>query len=323
MKTFLKNAIKRIPQFRKIIQERDALTKQMSHPMNCPLKGFDESTYLNLNPDVFEAVQKGSLSSGWEHYISHGFRENRPGIPPEVFRDVQSILEYISTVAVPPRKLRKRVHGDEGLSDFERVGVIVSFNIYGAVDPTIELSEHSRILDFGCGCGRIIRCLHKLFGNSSFYGTDIDKEAISWCQSHLSQIGEFVTNEESPPLPYNDEFFDFVYSISVFTHLPEDMEFAWLEELRRVTRRGGYLLLTTHGEELFQTASKKAKNEFREVGFYYSIGAGTEGLPDFYQTSFHTKEYIHIHWGKFFEIKRIIKKGVAKHQDLILCRRPS
>jgi tRNA(Leu) C34 or U34 (ribose-2'-O)-methylase TrmL len=101
------------------------------------------------------------------------------------------------------------------------------------------------------------------------------------------------------------------------------MQLTWLEELRRVTKRGGYLLLTTHGEELLQTTSRKGKMQFREKGFYYLVGAGTEGLPDYYHTSFQTEEYIQIHWRKFFEITKIIKKGVAHHQDLILCRRSS
>jgi ubiquinone/menaquinone biosynthesis C-methylase UbiE len=285
------------------------------------LKGFDESTYLKLNIDVFEAVQKGIFSSGWDHFISHGFGENRPGVPPELLTTVQNTLADGSRESVPPRDLRKRVHGDEDLSGFETIGRIVSFDIYGAINPTIELGEHDRILDFGCGCGRVIRYLHKLYRNSSFYGTDIDKEAILWCQRHLSGVGQFVTNEESPPLPFNDEFFDFVYSISVFTHLPEDMQFEWLDELRRVTKRGGYLLLTTHGKELFPATSEKSKTQLQEAGFYYSVGSGTEGLPGFYQTSFHTEEYVLRYWSKFFKVRRIIKKGVAKHQDLILCER--
>jgi hypothetical protein len=48
------------------------------------LEDFDESTYLKLNIDVFEAVQKGTLSSGWAHFISQGFGEDRPGVPPEL-----------------------------------------------------------------------------------------------------------------------------------------------------------------------------------------------------------------------------------------------
>jgi ubiquinone/menaquinone biosynthesis C-methylase UbiE len=124
-----------------------------------------------------------------------------------------------------------------------------------------------------------------------------------------------------PPLQFGDESFDFVYCISVFTHLPEEMQFAWLEELKRVTRRGAYLVLSTHGKELFVAFPKEAKKRFRAAGFYYCIGDGTEGLPAFYQTSYHTEDYIHRQWGKVFDIVKIVKKGIANHQDLVICRR--
>src|SRR5271166_136221 len=210
------------------------------------IEDFDESTYLALNPDVFEAVQRGLFPSGLAHFIAHGRDENRPGTPTRLLSRPQNMPEHGLTGALPPEDLRVRVHGNADLSSFEAVGKVVADDIYGAIYPTLKLSEHSHILDFGCGCGRVIRYFHKLCGNVFFYGTDIDKEAISWCESHLSEIGKFFTNKESPPLEFDDGFFDFIYSISIFTHLPEDMQFAWLEELRRVAKPGGYLLLTTH-----------------------------------------------------------------------------
>ena len=188
--------------------------KTVDDIMNVPFKDFDESTYLKLNPDVFKAVQNRSFSSGLQHYISYGFYENRSGVPLEVYKAVKEFME--DDKSFPPEHLRKRVHGIEELSSFMNVRAIVSLNIDASINSVIELGEHHRILDFGCGCGRVIRYFHKLSNNSSFYATDIDEEAISWCQDQLSQIGEFVKNKESPPLPFGDEFFDFVNTL---THL--------------------------------------------------------------------------------------------------------
>jgi SAM-dependent methyltransferase len=277
---------------------------------------------LKHNPDVFEAVRNRYFLSGWDHYISHGYYENRPGVPVEVHNMIKEIME--DDGPFPPENLRKRVHGDEDALSFSNIGKIINFNIYSSIKSIIRLSDQSNILDFGCGCGRVLRYFYKWYSDSLFYGVDIDQEAISWCQRELARIGKFVKNEESPPLPFCDEFFDFIYSISVFTHLPEDMQFVWLEELRRITKKGGYIIITTHGEELFNSyVPEVSRNQFIEKGFYYLIGEKTEGLPDFYHSSFHSKDYIYKNWSKLFEIDKIINKGIAGHQDLILCRRVS
>ena len=284
------------------------------------LKSFDEAKYLEQNPDVHRAVQNKSLLSGWEHYIFHGYNEQRAGVSPEVRQAVKDIMEH--GPVVPPGHLRKRIHGNENIAAFEAVGRITTFNIFAAIHPKMDTGNGPyRIFDFGCGCGRVIRFLHKIFENCAFSGSDIDKDAIAWNRENLSYIGEFVANEILPPLPFEAEAFDFIYSISVFTHLPEDMQFMWLEELRRVSKPNGYLLLTTHGEHLLDSAPEALKKELQDKGFYYSVGDGTEGLPDFYQTTFHTESYIRTRWSKYFEIERIVKKGIAGHQDLIFCKR--
>ncbi|MCU7874122.1 MAG: class I SAM-dependent methyltransferase [Candidatus Thiodiazotropha sp. (ex Lucinoma borealis)] len=287
----------------------------MSHA-NIFFKDFDEATYLKLNPDVSEAVRNRSFTSGLEHCISHGLHEDRPGIS----QSIKDHMLYSPTESPPPEHLRKRVHGDESLSNFENAGRLISYNIHSSINSISGLDENNRILDFGCGCGRVVSYLSRFPDKNSFYGTDIDGEVIAWCQSELSNLGAFVTNKAIPPLPFEDGFFDIIYSISVFTHLPEEMQFLWLEELRRVTRRDGYLLLTTHGEELFSEAPDIYKRQLGKDGFFYSVGNGTEGLPDFYQTTFHTDAYIHEQWSKYFEIERILKKGIMSHQDLVICK---
>jgi SAM-dependent methyltransferase len=279
------------------------------------LKDFDESTYLKLNPDVSAAVDKKSFRTGLEHCLTHGIYENRPGLP-------QAIKDHMSSrgdaLAPPPSNLRARVHGDENLPDFIKVGKLLSYNLFSSLLSIAEKTSGNRVLDFGCGCGRVINYLSNLFIDNQFYGSDIDQEAITWCRNNLSNIAKFTTNNALPPLQFDDNYFDIVYSISVFTHLPEEMQFLWLEELKRVTRKGGYLLTTTHGVGL---APDELQQHLSNHGFYYAVAAGTDGLPDFYQTSFHSEQYIRHHWSDYFEIVRIINKGIQNHQDLVICRK--
>jgi hypothetical protein len=76
--------------------------------------------------------------------------------------------------------------------------------------------------------------------------------------------GQFSSNGLRPPLRHSDGLFDFVFSISLFTYLPEDMIFEWLDELRRVTKTGGLVALSVHGVELIYNLSN-ASNDRHET----------------------------------------------------------
>lgn len=284
-----------------------------------PLAGFGEAAYLAANPDIRAAVEAGKLASGWSHFLAYGYRENRPGVHPAVYAKLDSVLG-VDEAMRPPAHLRHRVHGSEDPASFDAVGRVVADCLdYALSLPGCGLPRDGKILDFGCGCGRVIRYFKALQGGGEFFATDIDAEAIAWCEANLADSASFAVNREMPPLAYPDGFFDLVYSVSIFTHLPEDMQFAWLGELRRVTKPGSHLLLTVHGDNIFpEQLKKKSKN-----GFYYAVGQGTQGLPAFYQTSFHSDEYVRGVWGKYFEIVNIFQfpawVGVA--QRFVLCRR--
>lgn len=223
---------------------------------------------------------------------------------------------------VPPVHLRRRVHGADDLDSFLQVGETVAADVKRYAAAAAVDGGSARVLDFGCGCCRVLRFVAPEQPAWDIRASDLDGEAISWCRQNLAHLATFSTNAPSPPLPFSDELFDFVYSISIFTHLPEDLQWAWLEELRRVTRPGGYLLLSTHGEGLFPLP-RRGQRAIRKSGFYYCSFANTEGLPDFYQTSVHTHRYIEREWSRYFDVVRIDRKAVAGAQDAVLCRRRS
>jgi SAM-dependent methyltransferase len=285
------------------------------------LARFDEHSYLMHNPDVRDAVDRNQFSSGWHHFVTYGYRENRPGV------DGGFLDEFVGKMAAlegasPPAHLRKRVHGIGDLMSFAAVGRTVADDIIRATTSPGGATPRS-VLDFGCGCGRILTYLQSSLVQATLVGTDIDAEAIAWCKQNLNDLANFTTNGELPPLPFVDNQFDLVYSVSVFTHLPEGMQFAWLDELKRVTAPGGRLVLTTHGDSVFEgfRLPQQQVDAFNELGFFYLKSGATEGLPDFYQLAFHKHWYIRENWGKTFEILDIISKGINNHQDLVLCRK--
>lgn len=111
----------------------------------------------------------------------------------------------------------------------------------------IEL-KNKRILDWGCGPGRIIRHLPLVIGNDcEYYGTDYNNQSIDWCSKNLIGI-QFNKNSLQALLPYEDNFFDVIYGISIFTHLSEQLHYDWYNELHRVLKPHGIMFLTTQGD---------------------------------------------------------------------------
>lgn len=118
--------------------------------------------------------------------------------------------------------------------------------LFGYIKKHKELKD-LKILDWGCGPGRIIRQLPEVVGNGcSYYGTDYNKGSIDWCKANLPGI-EFNHNGIEAKLPYADHSFDVIYGISIFTHLSEKMHHDWYKELYRVLKPDGVMFLTTHG----------------------------------------------------------------------------
>lgn len=191
-----------------------------------------------------------------------------------------------------------------------------------------EIHELSKILDWGCGCGRIARHFLELNINN-LVGVDIDPVNIKWCKANLPGC-EFYRTDYDPPLPFEDNYFDLIYGQSVFTHLSEGDQFAWLEELARVVRVGGYVFVTYCGElGLFMSKhhqigrNPSALYKFIEEGYvdFGPVSAGVDDTnPGYYRLVAHSTRYIRTKWSIFFLVKSIIY-GFAGHQNLVILQK--
>ncbi len=209
---------------------------------------------------------------------------------------------------LPPAYLRVKVCGTIPPDDYLEGGrrharALVRMLTQAGGDP----ARITSVLDFGCGCGRVVAAAQALLPSARFHGTDAEVDLIGWAKAHLRQA-EFTVNAPEPPLPHAEEQFDFIYAISVFTHLDERLQFAWLDELHRVAKPGAVLILTVHGtdeDQKFEFVRNTAWSEF---------------FPDYYQTTFHGRTYVAENWTRGFVVVDYVPQAVGQ-QDAVVLRK--
>ena len=136
--------------------------------------------------------------------------------------------------------------------------------------------ESLSVYEWGCGPGRVIRHLPSRLGKTTHvYGTDYNPETIEWCSRNISNVS-FSLNSLNPPLSYESNKFDFIYCISVFTHLSETTGLLWIDELYRVLKPKGLCLITTsantHNKELLSNEKKELEERGIVVRGQYEEG---------------------------------------------------
>lgn len=226
-----------------------------------------------------------------------------------------------------PRRYRVVANNDltafllSGCTDFKRLDAAAA-TVGGA-----GFAAHRRILDWGCGCGRLARYAVKLTG-AAVTGCDIDVDNVAWCTANLD--GKFVATKLRPPLPFADATFDAIYGLSVFTHLREPLQDAWLAELDRIAAPGALLLMTIHGKTALDYAGmspadyKALDERIRREGIVMTgSNDQIDGFAEHegeYVNVFHDPAYVRARWGNTFEILDILPGYIYTH-DLVVMRK--
>jgi len=179
-----------------------------------------------------------------------------------------------------------------------------------------------RVLDFGCGVGRVLRQFAPEAEEAEFWGCDLDTPSVEWLQKNFSPHFKIFESAEQPGLPQQDGFFDLIYAYSVYTHFTDNWA-AWLAEHHRVLGDDGLLFATFLGRGMLEPLIGEKWDE-NQIGMNTLMHGfrWDKGGP----IAINSPWWIRAHWGRAFEIVEllpVVEEGVPSHGIVLARKRPA
>ncbi len=220
---------------------------------------------------------------------------------------------------LPPRALAIRAGVPDPadvMASYRAVGRDSRATILELLGPDWSF-DGKRVLDFGCGSGKVMRHFLPEAAGCELWGCDIDERSVDWINAELSPPLHAFANGEVPPLDQPSSSFDLVWSVSVFTHLTDHWA-GWLAELHRVLRPGGLAIVSFLGGAMYEVWTEEEWHPDRIGMLVLNHGQDWElGGP----TVFHSPWWLHEHWGRAFEIVELREGTAPREHGLVLLRR--
>jgi ubiquinone/menaquinone biosynthesis C-methylase UbiE len=151
------------------------------------------------------------------------------------------------------------------------------------------LLKSKRLLDLGSGDGALLQAIKKRFANIEPTGIDIEPKSDHIIKGDISK------------LPFEDNCFDCITCTDVIEHLPDDTLESALDEMYRVLKAGGHVLVTTLLEEDLTERACLCPNcghVFHRVGHQQSFSA-EELFGRFTNAGFRIKKTKITHFGLY------------------------
>ena len=134
--------------------------------------------------------------------------------------------------------------------------------------------EGARILDFGCGYGRIARCMYYFTDTKNYFGLDPWDKSLDLCkQSGLGDnfyLSEYLPNK----LPFSEKSFNLIFAFSVFTHLSEKATKKCLNTLIKYIEPQGIIVITIRPAEYWDHYDQInfAKISSKQIEIHKTLG---------------------------------------------------
>jgi SAM-dependent methyltransferase len=212
---------------------------------------------------------------------------------------------------LPPEKLMRRVGwfmGADAPADvFEQRGK-EQWALVRSLLPGDMTLLGRRVLDFGCGAGRMLKAAVADQPDAEFWGCDIDRESVEWLARDLDGRAHVFLTRDRPPLPVPDGHFHLIYAFSVFTHLVDRWS-DWLLDLHRALDPSGLLIATVIGPGRHSSLNDEpVAEDLIGMNVLAPSNSWDAGGP----LVLHSEWWLRAHWGRAFEILEL-RAGDQEH----------
>jgi SAM-dependent methyltransferase len=153
--------------------------------------------------------------------------------------------------AFPDSLLQANTTGLAGEAAIRQAGAFHNDVVSALAAVHAPLLVDQKVLDFGCGWGRIGRMFLRETRANCLQGLDVDPEFADLCR-YLFGSDNFHVCSPHPPSLFAAAEFNLIVTYSVFSHLSENAVRAWLLEFHRLLKPGGFVAFTTRHESFLR-----------------------------------------------------------------------
>jgi ubiquinone/menaquinone biosynthesis C-methylase UbiE len=144
-------------------------------------------------------------------------------------------------------------------------------DVYKFFGPDLKaVPRGGRVLEIGCGIGRLMEPLAKMCPETQFFGVDVSTEMVRGANDRLrGQPNGFVFRTTGDSLDmFDDGYFDLVYSMMVFQHLPQRVFKEYAQEVARILVPGGTFRFQVQYDAEKNGLDSYPANDFRSIRYY-------------------------------------------------------